>query len=65
MTCTSVLVRHYDCQSTLALEAAEQIIEVILDHVQTEGESNALKFSQMFHLAAQGSSFVITNGAHV
>ena len=29
---------------------------------QTEGESNPLKFSQMFHLAAQGSSFVITNG---
>ena len=33
--------------------------------LQTEGESNPLKFSQMFHLAAQGSSFVITNGAPV
>ena len=33
--------------------------------MQTEGESNPLKFSQMFHLAAQGSSFVITNGAPV
>ncbi len=59
------LLRQYDCQSTLALEAAEEITEAVLDHVQTEGESNALKFSQMFHLAAQGSSFVITNGAHV
>ena len=34
----------------------------ICNALQTEGESNPLKFSQMFHLAAQGSSFVITNG---
>jgi hypothetical protein len=30
---------------------------------QTEGESNALKFSQVFHLMPVGSSFVVTNGA--
>ena len=33
--------------------------------MQTEGESNPLKFSQMFHLAPQGGSFVVTNGASV
>ena len=33
--------------------------------LQTEGESNPLKFSQMFHLAPQGSSFVVTNGVYV
>lgn len=30
--------------------------------MQTEGEANPLRFSQVFHLAAMGSSFVITNG---
>lgn len=30
--------------------------------VQVEGETNPLKFSQVFHLAATGGSFVITNG---
>lgn len=29
---------------------------------QTEGESNPLKFSQVFHLAPAGGSFVVTNG---
>jgi hypothetical protein len=31
-------------------------------NMQTEGEANPLKFSQVFHLAATGGSFVITNG---
>jgi hypothetical protein len=30
--------------------------------LQTEGESNALKFSQVFHLMPVGQSFVVTNG---
>jgi hypothetical protein len=30
--------------------------------LQTEGESNALKFSQVFHLMPVNSSFVVTNG---
>jgi hypothetical protein len=33
--------------------------------VQPEGESNPLKFSQTFHLAPVGGSFVITNGARL
>lgn len=28
---------------------------------QTEGEANALKFSQVFHLMPVGTSFVVTN----
>jgi hypothetical protein len=32
---------------------------------QTEGESQPLKFSQVFHLMPVGSSFVVTNGACV
>ena len=42
---------------------ATDLIWSTCNALQTEGESNPLKFSQMFHLAAQGSSFVITNGA--
>lgn len=30
--------------------------------LQTEGESNPLKFSQVFHLMPVGTSFVVTNG---
>ncbi len=30
--------------------------------MQIEGETNPLKFSQVFHLAAHGGSFIITNG---
>ena len=30
--------------------------------LKTEGEANPLRFSQVFHLAATGGSFVITNG---
>ena len=30
--------------------------------LQTEGEANALKFSQFFHLAPSGGSFTVTNG---
>lgn len=32
---------------------------------QTEGESQPLKFSQVFHLMPVGTSFVVTNGACV
>jgi hypothetical protein len=31
-------------------------------HLQPDGESNPLKFSQTFHLMPVGSSFVVTNG---
>lgn len=31
--------------------------------LQTEGESNPLKFSQTFHLAPLNGSYVVTNGA--
>lgn len=34
-----------------------------MSSTQTEGEANPLKFSQIFHLAPVGNSFVITNGA--
>ncbi|KIZ07699.1 Nuclear transport factor 2 [Monoraphidium neglectum] len=37
------------------------IIVFVTGQVQTEGESNALKFSQVFHLMPVGSSFVVTN----
>lgn len=30
--------------------------------MQVDGEANPLKFSQVFHLAATGGSFIITNG---
>lgn len=30
-----------------------------------EGESNLLKFSQVFHLMPVATSFVVTNGAHI
>lgn len=33
-----------------------------LPPVQPEGETNPLKFSQTFHLAPVGGSFVVTNG---
>jgi hypothetical protein len=29
---------------------------------QTEGEANALKFSQIFHLAPAAGSYVVSNG---
>lgn len=32
------------------------------DPVQTEGEANALKFSQIFHLAPAAGSYVVSNG---
>ena len=31
--------------------------------LQPDGESNPLKFSQVFHLMPVGTSFVVTNGA--
>ena len=30
--------------------------------MQTEGEANALKFSQIFHLAPAAGSYVVSNG---
>ncbi|KAI8473841.1 MAG: hypothetical protein J3K34DRAFT_409377 [Monoraphidium minutum] len=37
------------------------IIVFVTGHVQPEGENNALKFSQVFHLMPVGTSFVVTN----
>ncbi|GBF95255.1 nuclear transport factor [Raphidocelis subcapitata] len=37
------------------------ILVFVTGHVQAEGESNALKFSQVFHLMPVGTSFVVTN----
>lgn len=36
-----------------------------LPKLQMEGESNLLKFSQVFHLMPVATSFVVTNGAHM
>lgn len=37
------------------------IIVFVTGQIQTEGESNAIKFSQVFHLAPLNNSFVVTN----
>ncbi|WIA12014.1 hypothetical protein OEZ86_002996 [Tetradesmus obliquus] len=37
------------------------IMVFVTGSIQTEGESNALKFSQVFHLMPVGQSFVVTN----
>ncbi len=34
----------------------------VTGHLLPEGESNPLKFSQVFHLTPVGGSFVVTNG---
>ncbi|KAF8071157.1 NTF2A [Scenedesmus sp. PABB004] len=37
------------------------IMVFVTGSIVTEGESNALKFSQVFHLVPVGSSFVVSN----
>jgi len=40
---------------------SQGIIIFVTGQILTQGESNPLKFSQIFHLAPVGGSFVITN----
>eukprot|EP00775_Hariotina_reticulata_P012970 gene12970-13099_t len=37
------------------------VMVFVTGNIVTEGESNALKFSQVFHLMPVGGSFVVTN----
>ncbi|CAK0786905.1 Nuclear transport factor 2B [Coccomyxa viridis] len=54
-------VKHHIASTDAQPSASGGLNVFVTGQILTEGESNPLKFSQMFHLAAQGSSFVITN----
>ncbi|BDA50313.1 Nuclear transport factor 2 [Coccomyxa sp. Obi] len=54
-------VQHHISSTDAQPSLSNGLIVFVTGQLLIEGETNPLKFSQVFHLAATGGSFIITN----
>ncbi|KAK9902755.1 hypothetical protein WJX75_005016 [Coccomyxa subellipsoidea] len=54
-------VRHHISSVDAQPSLSNGLIVFVTGQLLVDGEANPLKFSQVFHLAATGGSFIITN----